>query len=119
MVIYKKYVFSLLTGEYVRRYLPELRDMPLIYLFEPWKAPMSVQRKANCIVGKDYPMPCVNHATASKENRQYMEEFKSDLIRRALENTRHCRPTCSQEVEAFVWIPPELRLRNGRQIEEA
>ncbi|KAM7267893.1 hypothetical protein ACFE04_010059 [Oxalis oulophora] len=29
--------------------------MPREYIYEPWTAPLSVQTKAKCIVGKDYP----------------------------------------------------------------
>lgn len=32
-------------------------DMPKEYIYEPWTAPLSIQKKAKCIVGKDYPKP--------------------------------------------------------------
>ncbi|CAG2244399.1 CRY [Mytilus edulis] len=65
------------TGEYIRRYLPVLKDMPLRYLFEPWKAPLAVQQKAHCIVGKDYPHPIVNHKEASNECASAMNKMTS------------------------------------------
>lgn len=34
-----------------------IADMPKQYIYEPWTAPISIQTKANCIIGKDYPMP--------------------------------------------------------------
>ena len=43
-----------------------MQDMPEKYIYEPWKAPEEVQRKANCIIGKDYPHPLVDHATKHK-----------------------------------------------------
>lgn len=49
------------------RFLPVLKDMPSKYIYEPWTAPLDVQRRANCIIGQDYPRPIVDHATASKE----------------------------------------------------
>lgn len=48
--------------------------MPKEYIYEPWTAPLSVQEKARCIVGKDYPKPVVDHEAASKECRKRMEE---------------------------------------------
>nr|XP_029118922.1 (6-4)DNA photolyase isoform X5 [Elaeis guineensis] len=42
-------------GNYIRHFLPVLKDMPKEYIYEPWTAPLSVQKKANCIIGKDYP----------------------------------------------------------------
>lgn len=32
-------------------------DMPKEYIYEPWRAPLSIQVKAKCIIGKDYPKP--------------------------------------------------------------
>lgn len=32
-----------------------LQDFPSKYIYEPWTAPLSVQQKAGCIIGKDYP----------------------------------------------------------------
>jgi cryptochrome len=40
--------------------------MPATYIYEPWKAPKQVQERARCIVGRDYPLPIVDHGIASK-----------------------------------------------------
>jgi cryptochrome len=53
-------------GAYVKHYLPVLKNMPAKYVYEPWLAPLDVQKKAGCVVGVDYPAPIVDHATASK-----------------------------------------------------
>ena len=53
---------SRLTLSFLRR-----KDMPAKFIYEPWLAPIEVQKKANCVVGVDYPPPMVDHATASKE----------------------------------------------------
>ncbi|ESQ48397.1 hypothetical protein EUTSA_v10020425mg [Eutrema salsugineum] len=61
-------------GKYIRHFLPVLKDMPKQYIYEPWTAPISVQAKAKCIVGKDYPKPMVLHDLASKECKRKMGE---------------------------------------------
>ncbi|KAB1218639.1 (6-4)DNA photolyase [Morella rubra] len=61
-------------GDYIRHFLPVLKDMPKEYLYEPWTAPLSVQTKAKCIIGRDYPKPVVLHDSASKECRRKMAE---------------------------------------------
>ena len=47
--------------------------MPDQYIFEPWNAPEDVQKKAKCIIGKDYPKPIVEHATKHKDNLDRMK----------------------------------------------
>ncbi len=54
-------------GRYVRRYVPELRDVPAQYLAEPWKMPDEVQRQVGCVIGADYPAPIVDHLAARKQ----------------------------------------------------
>jgi deoxyribodipyrimidine photolyase len=38
-------------GKFVKHYVPALRKYPAKYIYEPWKAPLSVQREAGCIIG--------------------------------------------------------------------
>lgn len=51
-------------GEYVRRWVPELAQVPTKYIHKPWTMPADTQREANCAIGKDYPAPIVDHAQA-------------------------------------------------------
>lgn len=60
-----KYIFFI-----IRRYIPEISNLPVEFLYEPWKAPLDVQEKAGCIIGKHYPERIVDHQTASEKNRQ-------------------------------------------------
>ncbi|XP_060840172.1 cryptochrome-1-like isoform X1 [Rhopalosiphum padi] len=61
------------NGDYIRRYIPALNNMPNQYIHEPWLAPESIQFTANCIIGIDYPLPIVNHVNASKINLERMK----------------------------------------------
>ena len=54
-------------GDYVRRYVPELADIPDRYLSEPWKMPDEVQERIGCRIGRDYPEPIVDHRQAREE----------------------------------------------------
>ena len=49
-------------GEYVRRWLPELRDVPAQRIHRPWELTPEEQRAAGCRIGTDYPAPRVDHA---------------------------------------------------------
>jgi deoxyribodipyrimidine photo-lyase len=51
-------------GAYVRRWVPELAQVPDRFIHQPWKMPPEVQQKAGCVVGQDYPASIVDHAWA-------------------------------------------------------
>ena len=58
-----------------RKYVPEVKGLPTEYVFEPWKAPESGQEAAGCLVGKDYPLPLVDH----REQRRVCVQRLKDL----------------------------------------
>ena len=51
-----------------------MAKMPDKYVYCPWEAPESVQQAAGCVVGRDYPAPIVDHASASKDCMRRMGE---------------------------------------------
>ena len=53
--------------------------MPVEFIYEPWKAPLSIQRMAGCVLGLDYPRPIVNHEAVSQRNKDMMEELKENF----------------------------------------
>lgn len=62
-------------GTYTRRFVPELKDLPLPYLFAPWMAPDQVLKKAGVHLGETYPHPIVD----LKESREKALEAFSRL----------------------------------------
>jgi len=51
-------------GDYIRKWVPELAKLPLPYLHEPCTAPAELLRRAGVALGKNYPLPIVNHNQA-------------------------------------------------------
>ncbi|WP_407571544.1 FAD-binding domain-containing protein [Deinococcus altitudinis] len=60
------------AGAYVRHYLPELAGVPDACLLEPWTMTAAQQRQAGCVLGRDYPLPVVEHAAARARNLDRM-----------------------------------------------
>ena len=48
------------NGEYTKKFVPELANMPDKYLFKPWEAPANVLLQAGVILGKTYPKPIID-----------------------------------------------------------
>ncbi|HDR7518031.1 cryptochrome/photolyase family protein [Bacillus mobilis] len=51
-------------GEYIRKWVPELRNIPNKYIHKPWEAPEHILQKANITLGHTYPLPIVDHKAA-------------------------------------------------------
>jgi deoxyribodipyrimidine photo-lyase len=54
-------------GEYIRRYVPELADVPTKLIHEPHLMPQEEQERAGCRIGSEYPAPIVDHRQARQE----------------------------------------------------
>lgn len=53
-------------GSYIKRFVPELKHLPIKYLFAPAEAPSAVLAQAKLRLGHDYPRPIID----LKESRQ-------------------------------------------------
>mmetsp|Transcript_45032 Transcript_45032/g.50467 ORF Transcript_45032/g.50467 Transcript_45032/m.50467 type:complete len:596 (+) Transcript_45032:97-1884(+) len=66
------------NGQYIRKYVPELKDVPSKYIYTPWEAPTSILDKAGVKLGKNYPRPLVDHSVVVKENMNRMNQAYDD-----------------------------------------
>ena len=57
-------------GDYIRRFVPELRGVPVRRIHEPWRMTAEEQGADGCRIGSDYPMPRVDH----RERRELLLE---------------------------------------------
>jgi deoxyribodipyrimidine photo-lyase len=51
-------------GAYVRRWVPELANVADEHVHAPWRMPAEAQRRAGCVLERDYPAPVVDHRAA-------------------------------------------------------
>lgn len=54
-------------GKFIRRYLPELAKVPNKYIHAPWTIGRLAQEALGVVIGRDYPGPIVDHATAREK----------------------------------------------------
>lgn len=64
-------------GAFIRRYLPELARCDARFIHAPWTMPADVQRAAGVVIGRDYPAPVVDHATARLRALELFKQVKA------------------------------------------
>jgi deoxyribodipyrimidine photo-lyase len=63
-------------GEYTRKFVPELANLPDKYLFKPWEAPPEILHSAGVELGKTYPQPIVNLKASRERALEAYEHVK-------------------------------------------
>ncbi len=59
-------------GQFVRRWLPELHQVPAVHLHQPWLMDSAAQQRSGCVVGVDYPCPIVDWQQAAAHARDQL-----------------------------------------------
>jgi len=91
-------------GEYIRRFVPELKNFPTEYIYAPWEAPKEIQEKSGCVIGKDYPEPMVDHDLVVQRNKKMMEELQEEIMATMKKVPQHIKPSNTEEVKNFFRI---------------
>jgi deoxyribodipyrimidine photo-lyase len=75
-------------GDYVRRFVPELRDVPDRWLQRPWEAPTPP---------RDYPAPILDHAERRARALRRFEAIRPEATRPAAEGSRGAKRRREQD----------------------
>ena len=62
------------NGDYIKRFVPELKKLPVKYLFKPWAAPADVLKLSGISLGDNYPLPIVDLAAT---RNKALEDYKN------------------------------------------
>lgn len=65
------------NGDYVKRWVPELKDVSSKWIHRPWEAPPAELTRAGVDLGVTYPRPLVDHAKARARALAAFETIKA------------------------------------------
>ena len=64
------------NGDYIKHYIPELKNLNGKFLYAPWEAPESVLQAAGIELGKNYPNPVVDLKLSREKALAAFEKLK-------------------------------------------
>ena len=65
-------------GKFIKRWVPELKDVPLEHIHEPRLMSQEEQNDVFCVIGIDYPEPIVDEKVTRKEGISQAYKAKAD-----------------------------------------
>ncbi len=86
-------------GEFIKKWLPELKEIPKEFIHEPWLMSEFDQSLYNVVIGRDYPSPIIDYMQCARDARAKIwghrknPEVKAERERIIRLHTRNNRST--------------------------
>jgi len=65
-------------GEFIKKWIPELRNVPDNLVHEPWKLSLLEQQLYGFFLGEIYPLPIVDLEKSGKKAREFIWRIQKD-----------------------------------------
>ena len=65
------------TGSFIRKWVPELRDVSDEFIHEPWRFKKTLISNSNFMIGRDYPAPIVDQTSSARIAKQKIFEIRN------------------------------------------
>lgn len=67
-------------GEFIKKWIPELSDVPTAYIHEPYTMSLLEQQFCNTFIGRDYPLPIVDIKKTGKKAGDILWNLKEERL---------------------------------------
>ncbi|MCA6409983.1 MAG: FAD-binding domain-containing protein, partial [Cytophagales bacterium] len=67
-------------GTFIKKWVPELRGVPVEFIHQPWLMPLHDQIVVGCKIGEDYPLPIVDIQQTARFAREHLWQTKKSKI---------------------------------------
>jgi len=67
------------NGLFIKKWLPELQNVPLGFIHQPWLMNDTLQDRSRCMIGKDYPHPIIEYKPSYNKAKERIRKVREEI----------------------------------------